>query len=165
MKKNLIHDERAVAQKRKIGSETCNLLLGGLGISLLIKEYVFNVTFSQYATELLCLFGACIYIVIRNIIAGNDLWDTKNSGKKSVVLMSLLVGLAVCVSAGIANYARYGEKYTDVTDVAFFLITLAILFVSGTVLTFLIYSPIYTLNQNRQKKIAEELDKEENDVK
>src|SRR5665647_2838018 len=97
MKKNLIHDERAVAQKRKIGSETCNLLLGGLGISLLIKEYVFNVPFSQYATELLCLFGACIYIVIRNIIAGNDLCETKNSGKKSVVLMSLVVGLAVCV--------------------------------------------------------------------
>jgi len=161
MKKNLIHDERAVAQKRKIGSETCNLLLGGLGISLLIKEYVFNVTFSQYATELLCLFGACIYIVIRNIIAGNDLWDTKNSGKKSVVLMSLLVGLAVCVSAGIANYARYGEKYTYGT----FFLTLAILFVSGTVVTFLIYSPIYMLNQKRQKKIAEELDKEESNIK
>jgi len=42
---------------------------------------------------------------------------------------------------------------------------LAILFVSGTVLTFLIYSPIYTLNQKRQKKIAEELDKEESDIK
>ena len=165
MKNNLIQDERAVAQKRKIGSEACNLLLGGLIISFLIKEYVFSLPFSQYATELLCSLGASIYIVIRNIIAGNDLCETKNSGKKSVVLMSLVVGLAVCVSAGIANYARYGEKYTDVTDVAFFLITLAILFVSGTVLTFLIYSPIYTLNQKRQKKIAEELDKEEIDIK
>lgn len=162
MKNNLIQDERAVAQKRKIGSEACNLLLGGLGISLLIKEYVFNVPFSQYATELLCLFGASIYIVIRNIIAGNDLFETKGKGKKSVGLISLVVGLAVCVSAGSANYARYGEKYTDGT---FFLITLAILFVSGTVVTFLIYSPIYKLNQKRQKKIAEELDKEESDIK
>ena len=162
MKNNLIQDERAVAQKRKIGSEACNLLLGGLIISFLIKEYVFNLPFSQYATELLCSLGASIYIVIRNIIAGNDLCETKNSGKKSVVLMSLMVGLAVCVSAGFANYARYGEKYTDV---AFFLITLVILFVSGTVLTFLIYSPIYTLNQKRQKRIAEELDKEESNIK
>ena len=158
MKKNLIHDERAVAQKRKIGNEVCNLLLGGLGISLFIKEYVFNVPFSQYATELICLFGAFIYIVIRNIIAGNDL----NSGKKSVVLMSLVGGLATCVISGIANYARYGEKYTDGI---FFMITLAMLFVSGTVVTFLIYSPIYKLNQKRQKKIAEELDKEESDIK
>ena len=162
MKKNLIHDERAVAQKRKIGSEACNLLLGGLIISLLIKEYVFNVPFSQYVTELLCLFGALIYIVIRNIIAGNDLCETKNNGKKSVVLMSLFGGLVTCVTSGIANYARYGEKYTDGI---FFLITLAILFVSGTVVTFLICLPIYKLNQKRQKKIAEELDKEESDVK
>ncbi|MBU3182782.1 DUF6773 family protein [Clostridium psychrophilum] len=162
MKNNLIQDERAVAQKRKIGSEACTLLLGGLVISLLIKEYIFNVPFSQYATELLCLLGASIYIVIRNIIAGNDLFETKGKGKKSVVLISLLVGLGVCISAGSANYARYGERYTDGR---FFIVTLAILFISGTVLTFLIYSPIYDLNQKRQKKIAEKLDKEENDIK
>lgn len=162
MKNNLIQDERAVAQKRKIGSEACNLLLGGLIISLLIKEYVFNVPFSQYATELLCLFGAFIYIVIRNIIAGNDLYETKGNGKKLVVVSSLVGGLAICVIAGIANYTRYGEKYTDGT---LLFITLAILFVCGTVATFLIYSPIYILNQKRQKKIAEELDKEESDIK
>ena len=162
MKKNLIYDERAVAQKRKIGNEAYNLLLGGLIISVLIKAYVFNVPFTQYATELLCLFGAPIYVVIRNIIAGNNVYETKDKGKKSVVLTSLVVGLVICVSAGIRNYARYGEKYTDGK---FFLITLAMLFVSGTVIAFLIYSPIYELNQKRQKKIAEELDKEENDVK
>jgi len=158
MKNNLILDERAVAQKRKIGSEACNLLLGGLIISLLIKEYVFNVPFSQYATELLCLFGASIYIIIRNIIAGNNVYGTKNNGKKLVVVTSLVSGLATCVIAGSANYAKYGEKYTDGS---FFLITLAILFVSGAVLTFLVLSPIYKLNQKRQKKIAEKLDKEE----
>ena len=162
MKNNLIQDERAVAQKRKIGSEACNLLLGGLIISLLIKEYVFNVPFPQYATELLCLFGAFIYIVIRKIIAGNNVYETKNNSKKLVVVSSLVGGLATCVIAGIKNYARYGEKYTDGK---FFLMTLAILFVSGTVATFLIFSPIYTLNQKKQKKIAEELDKEESDVK
>ena len=163
MKNNLIQDERDVAQKRKIGSEACNLLLGGLIISSLIKEYVFNVPFSQYATEVICLFGAVIYIVIRNIIAGNDLYVTKNNnGKKSVIVNSLVGGLAVCVTAGIANYARYGEKYADGT---LFLITLAILFVSGTVLILLMYSLIYLLNQKRQEKIAEELDKEERDIK
>jgi len=163
MRKNLRQDERAVSQKRKIGSETCNLLLGGLFISLLVKEYVFNVPFSQYATEVICLFGAVIYIVIRNIIAGNDLYETKNNnGKKSVIVNSLVGGLAICVIAGITNYARYGEKYTDGT---LLLITLAITFVSGTVVIFLIYSLIYILNQKRQEKIAEELDKEESDIK
>ncbi|MGH4119535.1 DUF6773 family protein [Clostridium sp.] len=162
MKNNLIQDERAVAQKRKIGSETCYLLLDGLIISLLIKEYVFNVPFSQYVTELLCLLGAFIYIVIRNIIAGNDLYKTKNNVKNPVVAISLLGGLATCLISGISNYVQYGDKYTDGR---FFLITLAILFVSGTVISFLIFSPIYTLNQKRQKKIAEELDKEESDVK
>jgi len=143
MKNRLIQDERAVAQKRKIGNEACNLLLGGLSISLLIKDYVFKVPFSQYATELLCLFGASIYIIIMNVIAGNDLFETKDKGGKLVGLISLVVGLAVCVSGGIRNYAKYGEKYTDGR---FFLITLAILFLSGTVLTFLIFSPIYKIN-------------------
>lgn len=164
MRKKLTHDERAVSQKRKIGSETCNLLLGVLLISLLVKEYVLNVPFSQYATEVVCLFGATIYIVIRNIIAGNNLYETKyNNGKKSVVVYSLVAGLVVCITAGIANYARYGEKYADGT--LFFLITLAILFVSGTVVTFLMYWPIYLINKKRQKKIAEKLDIEENDIK
>jgi len=161
MKNNAVQDERAVAQKNKIGSEVCNLLLGGLFISLLVKEYILNLSFSQYATEVICLFGAVIYIVIRNIIAGNDLYGVKNNGKKSVIVTSLLCGLAICVTAGIANYARYYEKYADGT----FLITLAILFVSGTVITFFVYSPIYILNQKRQTKIAEELDKEESDIK
>ena len=163
MKNNLIQDERAVAQKRKIGSETCNLLLGGLFISSLVKGYVLNVPFAQYATEVICLFGAVIYIVIRNIIARNDLYETKNNnGKKSVIVNSLVGGLAVCVIAGIANYVRYGEKYGDGT---LLLISLAITFVSGTVVTFLIYSFIYILNQKMQKRIAEELDKEEIDIK
>jgi len=162
MKNNLIQDERAVAQKRKIGSEACNLLLGGLFISLLVKEYVLNVPFSQYATEVICLLGAVIYIVIRNLIAGTDLYETKNNGKKSVIINSLVGGLVICVTAGIPNYARYGDKYTDGT---FFLITLAITFVSGTVFIFLTYSLLYLLNQKRQKTIAEELDKEEIDIK
>ncbi|MDD3224785.1 MAG: hypothetical protein PHX70_08845 [Clostridium sp.] len=162
MKNKLIKDERAVAQKRKIGSETCNLLLVVLGVSLFIKVYVFNESFLQYATELLCLFGASIYIVIRNIISGNDLFETKGNGEKSVVLMSLVVGFAVCVIGGSANYARYGQKYTHGI---FFLATLIILFACGTVLTLLIYLPIYKLNKERQKKIAEELDEEEKDIK
>jgi len=162
MKNNAVQDERAVAQKSKIGSEACNLLLSGLFISLLVKEYIFNVPFSQYSTELILLFGALIYIVIRNIIAGNNLYGNKNNDKKSVIVTSIIGGLATCVISGIINYARYGEKYTDVK---FFLITLAILFVSGTVITFFVYSPIYILNQKRQAKIAEELDKEESDIK
>jgi len=161
MKNNLIQDERAVAQKRKIESEACYLLLGGLIISLFIKEYVINVPFSQYVTELLCLFGVFIYIAIRNIVAGNNLYTTKNNGKKLVVRYSLLGGLATCIIAGITNYIHYGEKYTDGR---FFLITLAILFVSGTVVTSLIYLPIHMLNQNRQKKIEEALDEEENNI-
>lgn len=161
MKMKSMQDERIVAQKRKIGSDTCTLLLGGLLISLLVQEYILNAPFSQYAAEFICTVGACIYIVIRNIIAGNDIFRTGKNSKKMIIVNSIVGGFTMCAITGIANYARYGEKFT--TGLLF--ITLAITFVIGTVMMFLGFSFINIINQRKQRKITEELDKEENDMK
>jgi len=155
MKKNGVQDERALAQKHKIRSDTCNLLLGVLIISALVKEYIFKAPISQYTTEIICIFGAFIYINIRNIIAGNDLYNTNYSSKK-LVIRSLINGFIICVIVGTVDYV-YGKS---VYDKFFWLFC----FVFSTIVSFLGFSLMHIINKKRQKKIVEELDIEENDI-
>jgi hypothetical protein len=156
--RDFIQDERTVAQKRKIGSETCNLLLLALLIAILVQQYVLNVPFPNYAAEFFCFFGACFYILIRNITTGNDLYSRKNIGYKWVIINSLVCGFTICAVTGIANYTRYGDNATS----SIWLITLAITFLCGTAAAFLGFSLIYYFNKKKQQNIADELDEEEN---
>lgn len=160
MGKKLMEDERIIAQKRKIQSDTCSILLIVLLMSTLVQQYIFNAPFSQYAVEFICFVGASIYIVIRNIISGNDLYSTKNNDKKLVVVNSLVTGVVICVITGVSNYIRYSENFTN----GLLLIPLTITFICGTFVAFLGFSSIYFLNKRKQKKISEELDKEDDDI-
>ncbi|MGI6412796.1 MAG: DUF6773 family protein [Syntrophomonadaceae bacterium] len=155
--RDITQDERTVAQKRKIGSETCNLLLLALMISILVQQYLLNVPFAHYAAEFICFFGACFYLVIRNITAGNDLYRRKNIGFKWVIINSLVCGFTICIVTGIANYARYGEQAAS----SLWLTTLVITFLSGTAAAFLGFSLLHYFNNKKQQNIADELDEEE----
>jgi purine-cytosine permease-like protein len=155
--RDLIQDERTVAQKRKIGSDTCNLLLLALMIAILVQQFVFNLPFAHYAAEFICFFGACSYLLIRNIRSGNDLLSRKNTGVRFVVLNSLVCGLTICVVTGIANYARYGDNSSP----SIWLITFAITFLCGTAAALLGFSIVCYVNKKKQKTIENELDEEE----
>lgn len=155
--RELIQDERTVAQKRKIASETCTLLLLALLIPILVQQFVFNVSFSHYAAEFICFFGACCYLLIRNITSGNNLYSRKNIGIKIVLINSLVCGATICIITGIANYARYGDNATP----SIWLLTSAVTFICATAAAFLGFSIIHYLNNKRQKDIDSELDEEE----
>lgn len=45
--RDLIQDERTTAQRRKIASETCSLLLLALMVAILVQQYVLNVPFAN----------------------------------------------------------------------------------------------------------------------
>jgi len=158
--RDLIQDERTTGQKRKIASETCSLLLLALLIAILYQQYVLNVPFANYAAEFICFFGACCYLLIRNITSGIDLFSRKTTGVKYVLISSIISGLAICTVTGIANYARYGDNATP----GIWLMTLAITFFCGTAAAFLGFSILYYLNKKRQAAIEEELNKEEDDI-
>lgn len=155
--RDLIQDERTVAQKRKIASETCTLLLLALMIAILVQQYVLNVPFASYAAEFICFFGACCYLLIRNIASGINLYSQKNRGFKWVILNSLVAGLIICLVTGAANYARYGDNAPP----NIWLVTFAITFLSGTAAAFLGFSIINYFNNKRQKDIEDDLDEEE----
>lgn len=158
--RDLTQDERTVAQKRKIGSETCSLLLLALMISILVQQFVFNVPFANYAAEFICFFGACSYLLIRSIMSGNDLYSRKNTGSKYVLINSLVCGTTICIIAGSANYTRYGDKATP--DI--WLTTFAVTFLCGTAAAFVGFSIINYLNSKKQKNIEDELDEEEDEL-
>ncbi|MGI6469407.1 MAG: hypothetical protein GXZ09_02940 [Syntrophomonadaceae bacterium] len=155
--KDLIEDERTIAQKRKIGSETCNLLLLALLVAILVQQFILNVPFAHYAAEFICFFGACSYLLIRNLTSGNDLYSRKNTGFKLVIINSLVCGFTICVVTGIANYARYGENAPP----NLWLFTSLITFLCGTAGAFLSFSLLYYLNKRKQQNIENALDEEE----
>ncbi len=155
--KDLIEDERTIAQKRKIGSETCNLLLLALLVAILVQQFILNVPFAHYAAEFICFFGACSYLLIRNLTSGNDLYSRKNAGFKLVIINSLVCGFTICVVTGIANYARYGENAPP----NLWLFTSLITFLCGTAGAFLSFSLLYYLNKRKQQNIENALDEEE----
>jgi len=162
MKKQTVQDERILAQNCKIGSDTCYLLMFILFISILIQQYLFNAPFTQYAVELIAFFGASIYILIRNLTLGNNMFKSDKSAKKLVVATSVVCGVIVTVINGVFNYARYVEHYND--NLGFFIVTLAITFASTTVTSFIFFFITYLLNEKKKKQIEKKLNEDEDDV-
>jgi len=159
MRKQIVQDERILAQKRKIGSDTCYLLMIILFISILVQQYLFDAPFTQYAVELIGFFGALIYILIRNLILGNNLFNETENAKKLVVVNSVICGLLVSVINGVLKYPTIEEYVRN--NWGFFIFTQAITFVAATVFTFAVFFIIYLLNNKRQKQIDKKLNEDD----
>jgi len=160
MKKKFINDERDTAQRRKVGSETCNLLMLGLLLSLLIQQTVLDAPFEQYAAEFICFFAGSFYIVVRNLALGNDFITRREKSRKWLIISSLVGGLTMTALLSFANYAEYGDRHNFITLTG----TILIFFITSTALMFFGFSLLYTLNRKKQMKIAKKLDEEENDL-
>lgn len=159
-KNNRIQDERVVGQRRKIASDAFWIVFYGLIISVFIQQYVFDATFSQYAVEVIIFIIAGLYMVVRNILVGNDLFDNKASGQKLVVINSLVSGIIVGALTGTLNTFRYGyEQMGGIYSIA---LASLISFVSVSLFTFAIFELFYIMNKKRQNKLDEKYgDKDE----
>ncbi len=162
MKKNVSQDERIEAQNRKIGSDTCYLLMFTLFVSILIQQYSLNAPFSQYAVEVIALLGAAIYIVARNVMLGNLVLFREKSGKRGIISVSVACGILVTAINGILNHLRYAEQYNG--NRGLFAATLAVTFVSATAISFVPLFVAYLFNKRKRKAIDELLDNEENSI-
>ncbi len=151
MKKNNIQDERIVSQKRKIGSDAFGIVFYGLLISILIQQYMFDAPFSQYAAEFILFMVAAIYVVGRNIIVGNNLFNNSFKGQKIVVINSVVCGLTIAVITTTFNTINLGlEKMGGATFIA---ITSLITFFCGALTSFIGFEILYIINKKRQKQI------------
>jgi hypothetical protein len=151
--KSIHQDERIVAQKRKIGNETFLILFYGLLITVLIQQYLFNLSFPQYMPEVILLIIASAYFIIRNIVAGNNLFGNVKNNQKNVILVSIACGLVVVAANTARNSLQLGNLFT--TDMGNTVLIGAVTFISATLLCFIVFEILYVANKTRQKQLDE----------
>ncbi len=160
MKKHIQHDERVLAQKRKIGSDAFNIVWIGLLISVLVQQYLFDAPFTQYAVEMVLFIAASIYVVIRNLLGGNDLFDSKKRGQTIIITNSLVCGFTVTIINTILNYMKYSETTPLPIGVNTALVS-GITFVCATLVAFIPLELFYLVNKKKQKDIESRLNEDE----
>lgn len=156
MKYQTQKDERVISGKRKIQSHGFQIVWFALLVSVLVQQYLFKASFAQYAVEFLMVIGMSMYVVIANIIIGNDMFISKKRGQVIVVINSLVTGLTVSVISTIINYINYRDKIQHPTLVHLALVS-GITFISTTVLAFIVLEIFYFINNKKQEAIDKKL--------
>ena len=151
MKNNQINDERVTNIKRQITGEAYGLVMIFLLSSILIKQFMLNSEFSQYAVEFIAFFGSSIYIVVRNIFVGNDLYG-KNK-KILPIINSLIMGASVTFTLVFLRY----KEFNTIND---FILESIIAFICAFVSSFLVFFIINKITQKRVKYIEKKYDEE-----
>lgn len=150
MNKEVINDERVVLQRRKIQSDAYQILICCLLASILIQQFLMNAPFSQIAAEFFCVIAMGIYITLRHLTAGIDIWKRDSSDWKKLMAGSIISG-TVCTALMVFIA---GIKRVD---------TLCTFFLCYSAFYFLAHFTIRRLSGRRLRQIEEEMDKEEFD--
>lgn len=152
MKKHIQQDERILAQKRKIGSDAFNIVWIGLLISVLVQQYIFDAPFAQYAVELILFIAASIYVVVLNLLGGNDLFASKKGNHMLVIINSLVCGITVAIINTILNYVKYSAA-TPLPIGLNTVLVAGITFVCATITAFIPLELLYLANKKKQARI------------
>lgn len=139
-----MNDERVVSQRRKIQSDAYQILVYCLLISVLIQQFIMNAPFEQFAVEFFCLIGSGIYITIRHLSVGVDIWDSQRHTNKKLLINSIISG-GICVSLLIV---LAGERNVW---------SIILIFVSFIIVYFLTHLVLRNINKKRQQQIDDEL--------
>lgn len=148
MKTSKVNDERIVSQRRKIQSDAYQILVYCLLISILIQQFIMNAPFAQFAVEFFCLIGIGIYITIRHLSVGVDIWDSRSHTNKKLLINSIISG-GICVSLLIV---LAGERNVW---------SIILTFVTFTMVYFLVHLVLRKINKKRQRQIDDELSTDE----
>ena len=92
-------DERVVAQRRKINSEAYGILMTALFCSILVQKFLLNAPFEQYAVEFICFFGMSLYLMIRHLTLGLNIYG---EGKRAItipIMNGIVTGIVVTAIA------------------------------------------------------------------
>lgn len=151
MKKQIVKDERVLTLRRKIQSDAFQIIIIGLLVSILIQQYVFKAQFPQYAVEAVMLIAASIYVVVCNLMVGNDIFDSTKSSRKLVIISSLVCGGAVAVVSAVLNENLF--KAGNLSAVFVVVVT----FLSATFTSFVVLEFFYRANKKKQESLEAKL--------
>jgi hypothetical protein len=152
-------DERVLAQKRKIQSDAFVILFLGLLMSVLIQQFIFNAPVSQYIVEFIFFIFSSIYLLIRNIVDGNDIFSSNRSVQKIILMNSLVCGLTITIINTTLNYIKLGNLF--ITDFTNTLLISLITFICSTIIAFLAFKLLYIANMKRKKQIETKFNDED----
>lgn len=159
MKKDGIIDERVLNLKRQIGNEAFNILFYGLLACVLIQQIVFDAPFVQYSAEFTMLICVSIYVLIRNLLLGNDLFCSEKYSQKFVIIKSLVCGTSITVVNTILNFLNYKDLF--LTNILNTIMISFITFIFGTITAFVVFQILYKINKKRQDQIKSKYEDEE----
>lgn len=156
MKRKKIKDERVLQLNNKIQSEAYLIVLFLAVVSVFIKSYVMDMSFSQYAFEFGIIILSIAYIAVRSMLVGYDFMNNSKSGKVSTVWTILISSLAITIINGIRNYSLYGDKYTGILD-GLFISVLVVTFISAAIFNSVVFVILYFFNMKGQQRIEKKL--------
>lgn len=151
MKNHKINDERVLVQKRKIQSDAFVILYFGLLLSVLIQQFIFKAPVSQYIVEFIFYICSSIYLLIRNILDGNDVFSSNKSAQKIILINSLVTGLTITIINTALNYIKLGDLFK--TDFINTLLISLITFLCITAIAFLAFKLLYLANMKIKNQI------------
>ncbi|GGE26173.1 DUF6773 family protein [Streptococcus himalayensis] len=154
VKKALV-DERVIGLEHQIMAEIGTILLVLLPVSALIKSAILHQPFERYSFESIAGLVALIYAIIRYVMKGLDMTRGTN-----VWLSGLGMALLTTVICSWNNYQTYGSHYHGLMDGHFWAVVL-ILFISSSLLVFVLYGALHLLSRYSQKKLLAQLDKDD----
>lgn len=156
MKKKKIQDERVLSQKRKIGNDAFQIISLGLFLSVLVQQYIFDAPFSQYAVEMILLITVSLYVIVRNIMVGNDIFDSNKVNQRVVIINSIICGIIITIVNTILNYIKFREIFT--TDIINSVVVSLVTFVCASVVSFVVLQILYVINKRKQIQIEIQLE-------
>ena len=155
MLNNKIKDERVLEQHLKISSEAFQIVSMFLLLSILYKQFILNAPISTYITEAVAFFGGSIYVVIRNVLLGNNIKGnnniiTKKHEMRNYLLTSLLSSSIITIILVMNDYTKYLRNKGNII----------ITFICAFAYWFLISWGLSFLSRKRADKIAKQNEEE-----
>lgn len=148
MKENNIRDERIMTQRRKIQSDAYGILVYCLLASIIIQQFILHAPFAQFAAEFFSLIGIGIYMTIRYITMGIDVWISPAQSRKKLLINGVISGTIFI----FLTVFLVGEKNILNMIISFFAF-FAFYILSNLLLQY--------INKKRQKQIDNKLDNNE----
>ena len=160
MKNRNMKDERISSQRAKINSEAYFILMTVLFASMIVQQFLLDAPFEQYAAEFICFSGMCIYMTVRYLMTGLDIYGDGKRSKYTPLMNSIAAGAVVTVINGTLNYLEFADHYRQ-TGIGGFIAMLAVTFISCAGCMYAVMSFMYYLNRKKQEKIRKQMDEDE----
>ncbi len=154
MRSDDIRDERVLAVRRKIASETLQLFSIALFIAVLIQNIILKAPPAQYMVEWALLVAAAAYSILRSFAEGVSPFPLNTQGR--VIIFSLSTGAILAFILKVALDALiYGpEKIVEAAQPKWIFVAT---FICGTILSFIWLQSIYL----KDKRNHEQMDKDD----